>query len=273
MRNSPLKTAAVLGAVVFATFGAASGLRYPPTPVLPVADTYFGTTVRDPYRWLEDGADPKVKAWAAAQSELTRSYVQAQPAYAPIAARVRALSITGTVRFGLSIAANAYVYFRQTPPQAQAQLVARTGLAGEEHVIFDPAANASGAPPSIEGTIYLSHDGKHVVFTTPEGGAEDQTLHVADVATGTLLPDTISHVGGGTSPSAVAWDADGKGFLHTRFPIDANGKAAPFGILVYHHTLGEDPGADTYVFGKGQPKTAEMHLAVSPSGEHTGVRS
>jgi prolyl oligopeptidase len=36
-----------------------------------VAETYFATSVMDPYRWLENAADPKVEAWNKAQNTLT----------------------------------------------------------------------------------------------------------------------------------------------------------------------------------------------------------
>ena len=45
----------------------------PPTRREDVVDTYHGTPVADPYRWLEDGDDAEVVAWVAAQNELTRS--------------------------------------------------------------------------------------------------------------------------------------------------------------------------------------------------------
>src|SRR5580700_6436261 len=47
------------------------------TPMVPVVDVVQGVTVTDPYRWLEDSADPKVKAWTEAQNAKTRSYLDA----------------------------------------------------------------------------------------------------------------------------------------------------------------------------------------------------
>src|ERR1700685_3907101 len=44
-----------------------------PTPMVDVTDTYHGVAVHDPYRWLEDADDPKVKAWTAAQNARTRA--------------------------------------------------------------------------------------------------------------------------------------------------------------------------------------------------------
>ena len=47
----------------------------PPTRKESVTDTYFQTTVRDDYRWLEQINDPKVKEWAAARTK--KSYAAA----------------------------------------------------------------------------------------------------------------------------------------------------------------------------------------------------
>jgi len=49
-------------------------LVYPKTEVQDVAETRFGTTVRDPYRWLEaEGrVDPKVRAFDFGRSTAPR---------------------------------------------------------------------------------------------------------------------------------------------------------------------------------------------------------
>ena len=38
-------------------------LVYPKTEKIVVTDTYFGTEVEDPYRWLEDDRSPETEAW------------------------------------------------------------------------------------------------------------------------------------------------------------------------------------------------------------------
>ena len=47
----------------------------PATAMQPVVDAYHGTRVTDPYRWLEDGASPRVEAWSAAQNGRTRAHL------------------------------------------------------------------------------------------------------------------------------------------------------------------------------------------------------
>ena len=67
----------------------------PPTPVTSATDTYFGVQVSDPYRWLENPSDPKVKTWTAAQSARTRAYLDALPMRAKLAAEIRRI-VTGS---------------------------------------------------------------------------------------------------------------------------------------------------------------------------------
>ncbi|MBV8581986.1 MAG: S9 family peptidase [Candidatus Eremiobacteraeota bacterium] len=240
-------------------------LSYPPAPPGAVVDTYFGTQVADPYRWLEDASSPQTRAWASAESGLAQKFIHGQPAYASFYARVEALAKGSTSRTGLQIAGGHWVYLRRTPPEPQAALVVRDGERGAERVLFDPAATASGAPPAIE-SVYLAPDGSRVAFTTQQGGSEDETLHVVDVASATMLSDTLPHVGGGTTPTALAWDADAKGFTHTALPRNADGSYARNGIVLVHHALGTDPATDAYVFGRGLSPKVEYHLLASRDG-------
>ncbi len=240
-------------------------LSYPPAPAQPVTDTYFGTTVADPYRWLEDPAAAATRTWAAAESDLARRYLYGQPVYAAMRARVETLAQGSPTRSGLQIAGRHWVYLRRTPPAPQAALVSRDGAGGAERVLFDPAASATGAPPAIE-SVYLAPDGRYVAFTTQPGGSEDETLHVVDVASGSMLADTLPHVGGGTTPVALAWDADDKGFTHTALPRNADGSFARDGIVLVHHVLGTDPATDAYVFGRGLSRKAEYHLLAARDG-------
>ncbi len=238
---------------------------YPPAPPQPVTDTYFGTAVADPYRWLEDPASPATHAWATAETDLATRFIRAQPAYAAIRGRVETLAQGSPSRGGLQIAGRRWVYLRRTPPAPQAVLVARDGAAAPERVLFDPAASATGTPPAI-GSVYLAPDGSRVAFTTQLGGSEDETLHVVDLASGSMLADTLPHVGGGTTPVALAWDADAKGFTHTALPRNADGTYATNAVVLVHHVIGSDPASDAYVFGRGLSPKAEYHLLPSRDG-------
>lgn len=260
---------ATLVSVVFTTtLGASAPATYPVTKIVPVATTYYHTVVNDSYRWLETGSDPAVKAWSAAQRNLALGALRASPSYAHYKRRVSELLRTSTLRSGLTIAGGRLFYETLTPPQQQPSLVVRDGLGGRERVLYDPktARVAAGeAEPSIE-TVSVAPDGSKVAFTTQTGGSEAETMHVVDASTGTLLPDLLPHVGGGESPVAIAWDADGKGVLHTQWPKNADGSYATSGMLIVHHIFGTDAGMDSYVFGREQAAKAEYHLDTSLDG-------
>ena len=54
-------------------------LEYPETRKGNTVDTYFGTEVKDPYRWLEDDRSPETEAWVKAQNEVTFGYLEQIP--------------------------------------------------------------------------------------------------------------------------------------------------------------------------------------------------
>src|SRR5690606_17615008 len=52
---------------------------YPKTEKIDQKDDYFGTTVEDPYRWLEDDLSEQTKQWVTAQNEVTQDYLKQIP--------------------------------------------------------------------------------------------------------------------------------------------------------------------------------------------------
>ena len=256
------------GVLLFSCAAAASPavrLAYPPTKTLAATDAYFGIKVADPYQWLENGKDPEVVAWSAAQTRLATSYLAATPHFGTIQARVAELARTATSRYQLAIRKNVLFYLRVTPPQQHAQLVVRDGFDRGERPLFDPVTVATAAgEPSIVG-FTPSNDGSEVEIETDVAGSEDETIRIVDVRSGKVL-EALPHVGGGTSPVAFAWDGDGKGYLHTLWPKNADGTYATSGIQIYHHVVGSDPGTDTYVFGRDRSAKSEYAIAQSVDG-------
>ena len=54
-------------------------VTYPETKKVDTVDTYFGTEVKDPYRWLEDDRSEETAAWVQAQNEVTFGYLEKIP--------------------------------------------------------------------------------------------------------------------------------------------------------------------------------------------------
>src|SRR5579862_4146326 len=66
-------------------------LPYPETRADHNSETLFGTSIDDPYRWLEDAKAEPVKEWMAAQDRLARDQLAAIPGRDALLARLHAL--------------------------------------------------------------------------------------------------------------------------------------------------------------------------------------
>ena len=54
-------------------------LTYPTTKKTEQTDTYFGTKVSDPYRWLEDDKSEETRAWVTEENKVTFGYLDKIP--------------------------------------------------------------------------------------------------------------------------------------------------------------------------------------------------
>jgi prolyl oligopeptidase len=73
----------------------ASKSTIPPAPVARidvVKDTYFGETVSDPYRWMENSKDPEWLPFLKGQNDHTRAIIDALPGRAALLKRIQQLS-------------------------------------------------------------------------------------------------------------------------------------------------------------------------------------
>ncbi|MGO8984644.1 MAG: prolyl oligopeptidase family serine peptidase [Terriglobales bacterium] len=242
----------------------------PPTTKHPVTDEYFGVTVTDDYRWLENWDDPAVKVWSAVENSYARSYLDGLPDRTAIKERLQRLAGSGSVAyFSLQYRGSTLFARKAQPPKQQPLLVALNANAdpASEKVVFDP--NSASAKGSIAVDFYVpSLDGKYVALALSENGSEDSSAHVFEVATGKELSDRVPRVNFATAGGSLDWKADNSGFYYTRFPQGKERPAedADFYQQVYFHKLGTDSQQDPYVIGKDFPRIAEIHLQTSADG-------
>ena len=52
---------------------------YPTTKKVDTSTVYFGKTIHDPYRWLENDRSEETAVWVEAQNEVTFGYLQQIP--------------------------------------------------------------------------------------------------------------------------------------------------------------------------------------------------
>ena len=235
-----------------------------PTRKESATDTYFGTTVRDDYRWLEKLEDPEVKAWAAGQNARAQPFLGTLPGRSQLAAQIKKLFTTEPLSYGdLQVAGGKIFALKSDPAKQQKFLVllnSPDNAEGEKPVCDPNVIDPSGAT-AVDWYV-ASPDGALVAVSLSKNGSEDGDLNFFDVATGKELSDLIKHVQFPTGGGSAAWSKDGKGIFYTRYPREGERPAedAHFFQQVYFHQVGAPESEDVYSVGKEFPKIAEVEL-------------
>jgi prolyl oligopeptidase len=235
------------------------------TPTVDVADVYHGVTVRDPYRWLEDGSAPAVQAWTRDQNARTRAQIDAVPSREAIKARLSALVTRGAPSFSSFKARGERVFAMLNDPSKQQPMLVMLNAAADpasSKILLDPNRLDAGGTTTIDW-YRPSPDGKLVAVSLSERGSEIGTLHVYETATGTAVGDPIPQVQAPTAGGSLAWSSDGSAFWYTRYPgVERPEADRQFYQQVYFHTLGGDWRDDPLVLGikDGLPRVAEIFL-------------
>ena len=241
-------SAAGLATLIIFVVNASAQNGPPKAPVHEVTDTYFGQTVIDPYRWMEDAKSPATAAWMKGQADYSRAYLDRLPMRGQLLKRLEELSETGIRVSGIQRAANLYFYYRQAPGENDRRLYVRDGFKGTEHLLIDPDKLSSPGKRYSIDSYSPSFDGKYVCYTVSLGGSENGEMRVVETSTGRDLGERIDRAPFG----AGAWMPDGRSFLYNRLQKLAAG-APPTDLYqksrVYLHVLGANPDADRVVFG------------------------
>lgn len=233
--------------------GASSATAAPPpgppkAKVEVVTDDLHGRKIQDPYRWLENSDSPESQEYVREQLAYTRSILDPLPGREKLHTRLSELLQIGNINTP-QLGGKRVFYTRREGTENQPVLYVRDSVNGADRELVNVNTLAA------DGTIALdwwqpTHDGKLLAYGTSPSGSELSTLHLVDVATGKLLPDTIER----TRAASVAWKLDNSGFWYTRYPKKGDvpeGQEA-YNRHVFYHALGSDAAQDPEIFGKGR---------------------
>lgn len=222
-----------------ATAAGAAAYAYPPAPRGDVTDDYFGTTVPDPYRWLEDSSSAATQAWIDAESRLTRTYLDSLPSLAHRASQVSQL--LDTTWWSAPSVAGGRTFWLQRPAGAAQSRLMWSGPGQRPTTLVDPS-RISGAHPVSIGTWIPSPDGRFVAWGAQEGGSDWETITVVRVEDGTQVDDQVRW----SRYTTPTWAKDSSGFAYNGYPPPANPlQGAAVNAELRFHRLGTPQSADT----------------------------
>jgi prolyl oligopeptidase len=218
---------------------------YPPTPEHDVVETVQNKIIHDRFRWLEDGADEKVKSWTTAEDAFARAWLAKLPERDAIKARLSELFYVDQ-QSAPDKEKNRYFWSHRDAKQEKAVVFWREGKTGTAKVLLDPNEWSTDGSVALGGWT-PSLDGARVAYLKKEHNSDEATLYVLEVATGkTSTVDVID----GAKYANVSWAPNGLGFYYTWLPpVSATVTTAerPGFADVRFHKLGEDPKKDRVV--------------------------
>jgi len=259
----PMKLTLSALALAAAFAAQAQTLDYPATRKLDQSDSYHGTVVADPYRWLEDDNSAETKAWVVQQNAVTDKFLAAMPQRLP--ARRIYTELYNFERIGIPFREGGrYFWSRNDGLQQQNVIYTAKSLSDTPAVALDPNLLSKDGTVALTGLV-PSRDGRLLAYGTAGAGSDWQVWKVRDLATGQDLEDRIDWV----KFSSAAWTVDGKGFFYSRYDAPKEGEkltGANYFQKLYYHRLGTPQSADVLVAENREDKEWGFGAEVSDDG-------
>lgn len=215
----------------------------PTTIEVDTVDNYFGTNVKDPYRWLEDDQSQATADWIGMQNEHTRDYLDDFTLREEISETL--YDLINFERTGAPFFEGGSAYFyRNTGLQNQSVLF-RVDDDGQETVFLDPNTFSDDGTVSMSG-VSFSSSGSLVAYQLSEGGSDWRRIEIRDVETGAVIEPALEDV----KFSNIAWVGD-SGFYYSSYekPDGSELSVKTDQHLLFFHTIGEPQASDKLIFG------------------------
>ena len=231
-------------------------MSYPETRKGDVVDTYFGTEVADPYRWLEDDRSEETENWVKAQNEVTFAHLESIPYRETIEKRLTEL--WNYEKISAPFEEGDYTYFYKNDGLQNQYVVYRQKGDEEPEVFLDPNTFSEDGTTSL-AQLTFSDDGSLAAYSISEGGSDWRKIIVIDAETKEQLEDPLVDI----KFSGISWGGN-EGFYYSSYdkPEGSELSAKTDQHKLYYHELGTDQSDDELVFGGTD---AEKHRYVGGS--------
>lgn len=223
-------------------------LKYPETKQVDTTDTYFGSEVKDPYRWLEDDKSAETAAWVKAENEVTFGYLEKIPFRKELKERLEKVwnyeKISAPFKEG-----DFTYYFKNNGLQNQSVLY-RKDKSGKEELFLDPNTFSSDGTTSLS-SVQFSKDGSLVAYSISEAGSDWNKIVILNAVTKQKLETELVDV----KFSGIAWIGN-EGFYYSSYdkPTGSQLSAKTDQHKMYFHKLGTSQKEDKVIFGQNEKR-------------------
>ena len=230
-------------------------VTYPETQKVDTVDTYFGTEVKDPYRWLEDDRSAETEAWVKKQNETTFGYLDNIPFRDAL--KKRYTQLVNYERISAPRKRGDYTYFYKNDGLQNQSVIYRQKGDNEPEVFLDPNKFAEDGTISLGSGLNFSDNEKIVAYSISEGGSDWRKVIIMDVESREVIEDTLVDI----KFSGISWKGN-EGFYYSSYdkPKGSELSAKTDQHKLYYHKLGTSQQEDELVYG-GTPE--EKHRYIS----------
>lgn len=224
-----------------------SKLNYPETKKVDTVTDYFGTEVKDPYRWLEDDRSEETENWVKRQNEVTFDYLENIPYRNKLKERLTKLWDYEKLSAPFTEGGKIY-FFKNDGLQNQSVLYRRESEEAEAKVFLDPNKFSEDGTTSLAGMSF-SEDGKKLAYAISEGGSDWRKIILMNADDKKILGDTIKDV----KFSGISWKGN-EGFYYSSYdkPDGSELSAKTDQHKLYYHKLGTPQSDDQIIFGNSE---------------------
>ena len=218
-------------------------MTYPDTKKVDTVDTYFGTDIKDPYRWLEDDMSDETAEWVEEQNKVTFGYLDKIPYREELKNRIEKL--INYERYTAPVKEGDYTYFRKNDGLQNQSVVYRQKEGEDPEVFLDPNTFSEDGTTSL-GALSFSKDGSIAAYAISEGGSDWRKVITMNAITKEIKEDTLIDV----KFSGISWKGN-DGFFYSSYdkPKGSELSAKTDQHKLYYHKLGTEQKDDQLIFG------------------------
>ncbi|MFN6482956.1 MULTISPECIES: prolyl oligopeptidase family serine peptidase [unclassified Nostoc] len=240
-------------------------LTYPTSHKSNQVDDYHGTSVADPYRWLEDPDSEETRTWIEAQNQVTFGYLSEIPAREKI--KQRLTKLWDYEKYGIPFKeGERYFYFKNDGLQNQSVFYTLKTLDDQPQVLLDPNKLSEDGTVALSG-LSISEDGKLLAYGLSSSGSDWQEWKIRNVETGEDLQDHLKWI----KFSGASWTHDHQGFFYSRYD-EPNEKTRLEDVnyyqKLYYHQLGKPQSEDVLIYHRPDQKEWGFSGGVTEDGRY-----
>nr|MCU0399236.1 prolyl oligopeptidase family serine peptidase [Cyclobacteriaceae bacterium] len=221
-------------------------LIYPVSKKVDTVDVYFGTSVPDPYRWLENDSARETAEWVSAQNEVTFGYLKNISFREAVRKRLDEVQnyerISAPQKNG-----DYYYYSKNSGLQNHNVQYRKKGEEGVEELFLDPNTFSADGTTSLAG-MFFSKDGSLLTILIQEGGSDWRKAVTMKTADKTQVGDTLYDL----KFTGIAWKGN-EGFYYSRYENPKGNQlfAKVNYNKVYFHKLNTPQSSDRVIYDGG----------------------